>query len=88
MGESGSDFAPPPRRFAATLATRGRDRVLPEASKHEARASSDQAHTPRAALWTGGLAIAALALVSLALWARYGGAVFMEMIATAWAYCF
>jgi hypothetical protein len=34
------------------------------------------------------LAIAALALVSLALWARYGGAVFMEMIATAWAYCF
>lgn len=33
----------------------------------------------------GGVALAGLAL---ALWARYGTVVFMETMASAWAYCF
>lgn len=38
----------------------------------------------RAAL-IGGVVLAGLAV---ALWARYGGVVFMETMANAWAYCF
>ncbi len=35
-----------------------------------------------------GLGALFLAGIALALWSRFGSAVFMDMLATAWAYCF
>lgn len=54
-------------------------------------------HTPHTSDTAGGerrlarviaVGFAALFALALVLWARYGSAVFMETMATAWAYCF
>jgi hypothetical protein len=50
-----------------------------------APANEPQAASPLRWLWIG---VAVLMLVSLALWAQFGGVVFFNMLATAWAYCF
>lgn len=48
----------------------------------------DEARRNRRALRLIGFVVFVLFLCAAALWARYGGAVFVELLAAAWAACF
>lgn len=50
--------------------------------------ATDMADANRSLRRAGLAGAAVLACVAGALWLRYGGAVFAEMMASAWAFCF
>ena len=47
-----------------------------------------QAQSARRTVRLSVLVVAGLFVLAVALWTRYGGAVFVEMLATAWSACF